>query len=83
MLPHAIIVEILGELMDKGVLVFPGSLVKQVLVLVSQLVVVILYHRLYRMTINTKATFFNGSNLPKTIPNLSPLLSYGFEICPY
>ena len=35
------------------------------------------------MTINIKRTFFKGSSLSKTIPNVSPLLYQGFKICPY
>ena len=35
------------------------------------------------MTINIKRTFFKGSTLSKTIQDISPLLYWGFEICPY
>ena len=51
--------------------------------LISQLLVLGKPADLYYKTINIKITFFNDSNLSKTVLNVSPLLSWGFEICPY
>ena len=67
-------------MLDKSPILLKTTFQVLIQALISQLVVVGKPTYLHHMNNNIKITFFNSSNLSKNTPNVSLLLSLGFEI---